>query len=324
MARAAVTLASLLVCGFAAAFRPGAPASRVVWRTPTRVMGGAEEDYEEIGVTRINRAMLELTPEEEDYRSEFDRRFGELRGVPLKKVSETMERFHALYTRPMIPLYRELVNKLLTNTHICIVNPAFVYDPVFALGMMAFYDDFLANYPGEERDTIFSALCAALDLDADKIKTDAQRTREYFAGKTEEQVLALGIDSASDEFAEIFARIRSDRFFRYTEHHGIGLVKIMGILDLEVTPERIEAWSKNLVHVRKGRLSLDYDFFKTGLDRMAQGEEIMKQIEIREKKRMAERLEQKAQKAEAAALEAAAAAAAVPEAQEAEGEKQDA
>jgi len=108
--------------------------------------------------------------------------------------------------------------------------------------------------------------------------------------QTEEALLA----STEGEIAEIFNSVRTNRFFKYTDAWGVGLGRMMELLNVEPKTESFDRWAGNLKWVFTPRLMQTWDEFCGDQLRMQGIEAMQKQLMIREKKRAAARLEKKA------------------------------
>jgi hypothetical protein len=142
---------------------------------------------------------------------------------------------------------------------------------------------------------IFNALMESLDFDAQKIRDDAKRMLTFIkeSTMTEEEFIQQSATTEGD-MGLIFDSVRSNRFFKYCDAWGIGLGRLLELRNIEPTFEVFERWATSLKFVSGARIMQSWSEFCGDQLRMQGIEAMQKQILIREKKRAAERLEEKA------------------------------
>jgi len=235
---------------------------------------------------------------------------------PTKKtVSETTKQFSDTYTLPIVPAYRTIVTDLLTTTHLAVVDTRFVYDPIFALGMSKIFENFFKAYPGgqSEQDKIFDAVVGALDMSPDTLRTDAAAVLAWAEGKTEAELGDMFENPPSDQVGSAIAAVKANPTWLYSRSFGVGLFTLLNTVGIEtITDEQLETWSGK-IGFKSQKVMQDYELYTSSLNKLRDMEQLFKEIEIREKKKLAARLEEKAAAAGKAAEEAKAAAAAPKE-----------
>lgn len=132
----------------------------------------------------------------------------------------------------------------------------------------------------------------AIGFDPFKLRDDAKRILSLVKdqGLTEESLL----NSKEGELAEIFNRVRSNRFFKYTDAWGVGLGRVMELIGIEPKEDSFARFAESLKWVFTPRLMQSWGEFSSDQLRMQGVEAMQKQLMIREKKRAAARLEKKA------------------------------
>merc|ERR1712113_646143 len=103
-----------------------------------------------------------------------------------------------------------------------------------------------------------------------------------------------GSEPASNgKVTEAFRSIRSGL---YSFPFSVGLFRVMEIAGVEVNKANAEEWGKALEISPLAKLTSDLETYKLNKDKLQQAEEMIREVEIREKKKLAERLEEKAKK----------------------------
>ncbi|KAK4532923.1 hypothetical protein CCYA_CCYA14G3780 [Cyanidiococcus yangmingshanensis] len=237
--------------------------------------------------------------------TEFAKKFAPYRGKPVRTVSETVARFYKSLRRPIVFYYQQAVDELLTTTHLALVCGMFRYDVVFSLGFVSAYRDFFRSYPRpDEREGLFRCICEALDLDVGQVTKEADDALAYAQGKTEAQLFEeIQRDAVPNDpnTPPVIAALRACRQangeYYYTRLFGLGLMKIMISCGVEIDLEATKRWA-NLLNIPYARLDQDIGTYQMSMEKLAQAEVMFKELEARERARIADELARKAQEAE--------------------------
>jgi uncharacterized protein with von Willebrand factor type A (vWA) domain len=188
---------------------------------------------------------------------------------------------------------------LLKRLHLVTVDTRFKYDVVFALGLRESYKGLMSSYDKigscEEVDKIWPAFIKACGLDPAKVTEDADAAEAWAKATSPAQILAAmeGKESASDaRISEAFTSIKTSL---YNDMFSTGLFKLMEFSGVDATKENVEEWAKAL-EITPSKPASDLETYKRNLKKLTAAEEMMREVEIREKKKLAERLEEKAKK----------------------------
>ena len=236
----------------------------------------------------------------------------------VRTVSDTKRAFYGQHTRPINAIYRRVVEELMVEAHLLLVNAEFNYDAVYALGVVSTYDRFMTGYePAADKEAIYMAIVEAVQGDPAQYRKDAEELLAAAKAISDIDGFESAVNDAktsagSDALRGNFHKVISNPKFKYSRLFAIGLYNIIEAIDAEALKDKekrdglmdevAESFGLNPDLLKK-----DIELYRSNLEKMAQAQEVMKDMIEAEKKKQAKREEEKTKREEAAAAEKAAA-----------------
>ena len=176
----------------------------------------------------------------------------------MKTVGEAFAEFTDELGFTVNALYKNMVTDIVGTTHLIVVNARFQRDPVWSLGLLTALDLLLRNYPeADVGKKIVSALFKCLDMDEAEIRAEADGLAKWAEGKTKADVeAALSGSDSSSPLGQIAARAKNDEYWMYSRYFGLGLLKIMETVGIEMDKDEVYPVMENWMSDKMGKSHL--------------------------------------------------------------------
>lgn len=198
---------------------------------------------------------LNYKPGEAD--TEFARKYKHLVGAKIKTVGEAFADFTKEFGYTVNPLYKNMVTDIVGTTHLILVNARFSRDAVWSLGVITALDLLFKNYPEQDvAARIVSAFFKSLGLDEAQIRQEAEDLQSWVASASREEVEAALSGEGNSDLASIASAIKGDEFWVYSRYFGIGMVKIMENVGIEMDKDEVYPIMEDWMSKKLGRSHL--------------------------------------------------------------------
>jgi photosystem II biogenesis protein Psp29 len=201
-----------------------------------------------------------------------------------------------------------VVEELMVEIHLLRVNENFRYDPIFALGVVSTFDRFMEGYePVQDRDSIFSALCRAEEIDPDQFRAEAESAKAAVTELSATDLITWVTQAAATGGAGIAGSLNAiahNPQFKYSRLFAIGLYALIESADAELVAEAakfnefIDKLAEPL-NLSASKIQKDLELYRSNLDKLQQARKAMAEFIEGERRRQQQRLEEQQKQAKA-------------------------
>ncbi|MGJ3248108.1 MAG: photosystem II biogenesis protein Psp29 [Elainellaceae cyanobacterium] len=228
----------------------------------------------------------------------------------IRTVSDTKRAFYTIHTRPVNSIYRRVVEELMVEMHLLSVNVDFRYDPIYALGVTTTFDRFMKGYrPEHDRDSIFNALCRAIEHDPQQYRHDVENVKAEASDLTVDDFLSrvenLG-DSESQGIFAILKGIKERSSFKYSRLFAIGLYTLLEIIDADVVSNetrRDDVLAKvcSAIQISAEKVQKDLELYRSNLEKISQAQAVLEDVLKADRKKRSQQAQEDEKEPEAVA-----------------------
>jgi photosystem II biogenesis protein Psp29 len=208
-------------------------------------------------------------------------------------VADSKRAFHAAFPHVISPLYRRMVDELLVELHLLSRQSGFQPDPLFATGVVQVFDSFSRGYrPEQQREPLFSALCAASGFDAGSLRRQRDEAMAAMGAHSVEEVrswIEHQGEGAPEPVAQALGNVRRSDF-HYSRLMAVGLLSLLeqahGADSMDPQALRQAAHETGeAMGLLRDRLDKDLSLYTTNLEKMAQAVELMEETVAADRRR---------------------------------------
>lgn len=221
-----------------------------------------------------------------------------------RTVSDTKRSFYSHHTRPITSVYRRVIEELMVETHLLSVNVDFRPDPIYYLGVVTSFERFMQGYqPEADRESIFNALCQALESDPAQYRAEAESVlmvAKRFSS-IEDLVNWLKSPNGSEDrqkLADVVVGIANNPNFKYSRLFATGVYTLVEQIAPEILKDetkRKETFKQiaEALNLPEERLQKDLDIYRGNLEKMSQLLIVLQDAIEADRKKREKRLEEK-------------------------------
>jgi photosystem II biogenesis protein Psp29 len=187
------------------------------------------------------------------------------------------------------------VEELMVEMHLLSVNVDFSYNAIYALGVVTTFDSFMDGYqPEQDKESIFRAICQAVEQDPQRYRQDASRLQALAVSLPVKDLIA-GLSRANSldqdgDLQQQLEAVATNSNFKYSRLFGVGLFALLVQSDHELMKddkqksEALKAIANGL-NISEDKLIKDLELYSSNLEKMAQALIVMADILTADRKK---------------------------------------
>jgi photosystem II biogenesis protein Psp29 len=189
-------------------------------------------------------------------------------------------------------IFRRVVEELMVEMHLLAVHTDFRYDPFYALGVVTTFDRFMQGYrPETDKESIFTALCKAVESDPQHYRNDAQRLVATASGAAWDSML---IPDKANDYRDALNTIASNPKFKYSRLFAVGLYTVLEATSPDVVKDttKLNETFKQIcqaLNLSEEKVQKDLDLYRSNLEKMTQMQAVMADALAADRKKREER-----------------------------------
>ncbi|MBW4521087.1 MAG: photosystem II biogenesis protein Psp29 [Scytolyngbya sp. HA4215-MV1] len=221
----------------------------------------------------------------------------------VRTVSDTKRAFYNIHTRPIHSIYRRVVEELMVEMHLLLVNADFRYDPIYAFGVVSTFDRFMQGYqPDPDKESIFNALCQAMECDPQQYQRDASRLKDLANRLPGQEILAwlsqTTMVDGTEDLRQQVQTIANNPHFKYSRLFAIGVFSLLE----QAAPEMVKDDAQRndalkqicaALHLPDEKVQKDLELYRSNLEKLIQARIVLEDVLKADRKKREERAQAK-------------------------------
>ena len=192
----------------------------------------------------------------------------------------------------------------MVEMHLLSVNVDFHYDPIYALGVVTSFEQFMQGYkPGSDKESIFAALCKSVGGAPQQYGQDAanmSNLAQQMSGEDLMACLSLQTTEGPQQLGETVQAIAANPKYKYSRLFAIGLYTLLQKTDAELVKDEqkrtqvFQQLSESL-HLPVEKMQKDLDLYRSNIEKMTQMLGVLEEALEADRKKREQRVQDKSQ-----------------------------